>query len=214
MSGDAGKEAIKKKLYAIKKTPILCSLKQFAAILLIGILFFNWYGYQLLTSYWQQQAETKLEARLDKHQYDDDQLVSIKIPLTTLAYYNSNSTFERVNGQVDINGVHYNYVKRRIYGDSLELLCIPNTTAMVLQKVKNDFFRQVNDLQQQNQGKKNNTNFSKDFSKDYTPTAMDITVPAALAESKTATGIFFTGNLPSRYSPTAEMPPDHTSTLS
>ena len=97
-------------------------VKQLAAILLIGILFFNWYGYQLLTAYWQQKAENTLVARLDRHDYDDDQLVSIKVPLTTLDYYNSSTSFERVDGQVDINGVHYNYVKRRIFKDSLELL--------------------------------------------------------------------------------------------
>ncbi|HWB90737.1 MAG TPA: hypothetical protein VG605_02750 [Puia sp.] len=188
-------------------------LKQFAAILLIGILFFNWYGYQLLTAYWQQRAENRLEARLDKHQYDDDQLVSVKIPLTTLAYYNSSMNFERVNGRIEINGVHYNYVKRRIYGDSLELLCIPNTTAMNLQKAKNEFFRQVNDLQQQNQGKKNNS-ISKDFSKDYTPTAMDIVVPAALATLRIPAGMFVAPHLPSCYSPTAEMPPDQAPVLS
>ena len=189
-------------------------LKQLAAILLIGILFFNWYGYQLLTAYWQQREDSKLEARLDKHEYNDDQLVHIKIPLTTLAYYNSSTGFERVNGQIQINGVHYNYVKRRIYGDSLELLCIPNITAMNLQKAKNEFFRQVNDLHQQNQGKKSNTSFSKDFSKDYTPTAMDITIPAALSTLKMTTGIFLSQHLPSRYSPTAEMPPDEASVLS
>lgn len=188
-------------------------LKQLAAILLIGILFFNWYGYQLLTAYWQQQSDNKLEARLDKHEYTDDQLVSIKIPLTTLAYYNNSSSFERVNGQVEIKGIHYNYVKRRIYGDSLELLCIPNTAAMNLQKAKNEFFRQVNDLQQQNQGKKN-TAASKDLSRDYTPTTMDITVPAALAMLKTTAGVFLSPDLPCRYSPTAEMPPDQAPVLS
>lgn len=190
-------------------------VKQLAAILLIGILFFNWYGYQLLTAYWQQKAENTLVARLDRHDYDDDQLVSIKVPLTTLDYYNSSTSFERVDGQVDINGVHYNYVKRRIFKDSLELLCIPNATATNLQKAKNEFFRQVNDLQQQNQGKKSNNAPTKDFSKDYTPTAMDITVPAAITNNlSSVTGMHAAAQLPTSYTPTAERPPDHTAILS
>jgi hypothetical protein len=183
-------------------------VKQLAAILLIAILFFNWYGYQLLTAYWQQKAENTLVARLDRHEYDDSQLVSIKVPITTLAYYNSSATFERVDGQIDLNGVHYNYVKRRIFKDSLELLCIPNTTAMNLQKAKNEFFRQVNDLQQQNQGKKNNSTPVKDFSKDYTPTAMNIAIPALLASASPAAGTLAISHLPNRYTPTAERPPD------
>jgi hypothetical protein len=189
-------------------------VKQLAAILLIGLLFFNWYGYQLLTAYWQHKAESTLVARLDRHEYDDDQLISIKVSLTALDYYNSSTSFERVDGQIDINGIHYNYVKRRIFNNSLELLCIPNTTATNLQKAKNDFFRQVNDLQQ-NQGKKNNGAPAKDFSKDYTPTAMQITVPAAMTTNlSSATGTLAAAQLPTHYTPTAERPPDQTSLLS
>lgn len=174
----------------------------------MGILFFNWYGYQLLTAYWQQQAENKLEAHLDQHDYDESQLISIKVPLTTLSYYNSSTTFERVNGQIEVNGVQYKYVQRRIFKDSLELRCIPNTTAMNLQKVKNEFFRQVNDLQQQTKGQKSNTTTTRDFSKDYTPTAMNYTIAATVTLLSPA-GISPTvTQLPSRYTPTAELPPD------
>lgn len=191
----------------------MCSLKQFAAILLIGILFFNWYGYQLLTAYWQHKADKTLVARLDRNEYDDAQLISIKIPLTKIEYYNSSSTFERVDGQIELNGVHYNYVKRRLYKGYLELLCIPNTTVTNLQKAKNEFFRQVNDLQQQNQGKKNNSPV-KDFSKDYTPSAMDITVPVAVAILPAVQGLLAAAQLPTCYTPTAERPPDGFALLS
>jgi hypothetical protein len=176
----------------------------------MGMLFFNWYGYQLLSAYWEQRADNRLEASLDRNEYNEAQLVSIKIPVTDLSYYNSSTTFERVDGTIDVGGVQYKYVKRRIFKDSLELLCIPNMTAMQLRQSKNDFFRQVNDLQQQtNQGKKHNTT-TNDISKDYTPTAMDITVPALTAASMPALSIFGSPDLPSRYVPTAEMPPDAT----
>lgn len=187
-------------------------MKQLAAILLIGILFFNWYGYQLLTAYWQQKADKALIARLDRNEYNDDQLISIKVPLTNIDYYNSSTTFERVDGQIELNGIHYNYVKRRIYKGCLELLCIPNTSVTTLQKAKNEFFRQVNDLQQ-NQGKKNNGPV-KDFSKDYTPGAMDITVPVAVAILPMARGLLAAAQLPTWYTPTAERPPNGVSFLS
>ena len=187
-------------------------MKQLAAILLIGILFFNWYGYQLLTAYWQQKADKTLIARLDRNDYDDAQLISIKVPLTNIDYYNSSTTFERVDGQIELNGVHYNYVKRRIYKGCLELLCIPNTTVTTLQKAKNEFFKQVNDLQQ-NQGKKNNGSV-KDFSKDYTPSAMDIAIPAAVAILPTVQSLLAAAQLPTCYTPTAERPPDAFSLLS
>ena len=148
------------------------------------------------------------------HDYDDAQLTRIKIPLTTLSYYNGSTVFERVDGQIELNGVHYNYVKRRIFKDSLELLCIPNTTVTSLQKSKNDFFRQVNDLQQQTQGKKNGSSAIKDLSKDYTPTAMDIVVPAAQAVLTPVRNLTLSPILPSSFTPTAERPPDQASALS
>jgi hypothetical protein len=133
-------------------------VKRIAAILLMGVLFFNWYGYRLLTTWLEVKADHQLEARLDENSYDESQLVSIKIPSTHLSYYNSSTQFERVNGQIEIEGVRYKYVKRRLFNDSLELMCIPNHTAMRLANVKNEFFKGVNDLRQDNgQSKKSDS---------------------------------------------------------
>ncbi len=174
----------------------------------MGILFFNWYGYQLLSSYWQNRSDRRLEASFDKDNFDDSQLISLKIPLTTLSYYSGSTSFERVDGQIDIHGVHYKYVKRRIFQDSLELLCIPNMAAMKLQTAKNDFFRQVNDLQQQSQGKKSNAHPVKDNSKDYCPSTGAIVADAWAATAAPSTGLYAPSRLPSRYAPIAENPPE------
>jgi hypothetical protein len=128
-------------------------LKRIAAILLIGILSFNWVGYQLLTSYLEGRADKQLEARLDDNRYDESQLLSIKVP-SHLSYSSPSLQFERVDGQVEVGGIIYKYVKRRIFNDSLELLCIPNQAAMKLQTAKNNFFQLVNDIQHNGQGKK------------------------------------------------------------
>jgi len=175
----------------------------------MGVLFFNWYGYQLLSSYWQNCAERRLEASFDRNNYDESALISFKVPLTSLSYYNSSSGYERVNGQIDIGGVRYQYVKRRIYGDSLEVLCLPNITSMTLRTASNDFFRQVNDLQQQNQGKKNTTHPVKDNSKDYRPAATGVVIPDALAKvGVRVTNLYAPSRLPSVYAPIAENPPE------
>jgi hypothetical protein len=175
----------------------------------MGVLFFNWYGYQLLSDYWQNCAERRLEASLDQNNYDGSALISFKVPVTSLAYYTNSSGYERVTGQIDINGVRYQYVKRRIFGDSLEVVCLPNITSMKLQTASNDFFRQVNDLQQQNQGKKNSTHPVRDNSKDYRPAATGFTVPDALAEAVVkVTTLYAPSRLPSVYAPTAENPPE------
>lgn len=122
-------------------------MKKIASIFLLGILLFNWFGYRLLIGYWQEKTTRELEARLDGDSYDESQLISIKVPVTHLAYYNSSPVFERVSGGVEIGGVQYRYVKRRLYNDSLELLCLPDKAAMKLQACTNDFFRTANGLQ-------------------------------------------------------------------
>lgn len=140
-------------------------MKRVAAILLMGILFFSWYGYRILSSWLEDTANRQLEARLDEDRYDESQLISIKVPSSHLAYYNSSTQFERVDGQIEVAGVLYKYVKRRLFNDSLELLCIPNHAAMNLQSARNEFFQLVNDIQQHNgQSKKSDSHINKNFS--------------------------------------------------
>jgi hypothetical protein len=122
-------------------------LRLFAAILLWGILLFNWVGYRVLNSFMQDKADLQLEAQLDRCQYDESQLLSIKVPVAQLAYYNNSPVFERVDGQIEIGGIPYQYVKRRIYNDSLEVLCIPNRAALKLRLSRDDYFKLVNDIQ-------------------------------------------------------------------
>ena len=175
----------------------------------MGILFFNWYGYQLVSSFLQDRANRGLEARLDQNRYDESQLVSVRIPLTTLSYYNSSTTFERVDGQVEIAGVQYKYVKRRIFKDSLELLCIPNQAVIGLQTAKNNFFQQVNDLQQHNgQGKKSDSHASKNFSSsDYYKTD-DLFTMGNLFSTELPVTCQQVPFISSSYVLTAEQPPD------
>jgi len=122
-------------------------LKRFAAILFLAVLSFNWLGYKLVFQYLENRHNTHLEAKLDKGDYDEKELISIKTA-SHLPYYNSSSEeFERWDGQIVVNGIQYKYVKRRFYNDSVELLCIPNMTAMKLKEARQDYYRISNDLQ-------------------------------------------------------------------
>ena len=86
----------------------------------------------MLNDYLQEASQRKIEARLDRRLYDESQLFSIRVPVTHISYYNNSTVFERVDGQIEINGMPYQYVQRRIYNDTLELRCIPNPTALRL----------------------------------------------------------------------------------
>jgi hypothetical protein len=144
-------------------------LKKLASILLLSLLSFNWFGFQLLISFLESRANTLLDAKLDHDDYQDDELISIKVPATNLAYYTNGKLFARVDGQIEIQGVLYNFVKRRLYHDSLELLCIPNPGVTKLRAEKNELVKCINDFQQPEQGKKstNHPGGNKNISLDH-----------------------------------------------
>ena len=115
------------------------ALRKIAAILLLVILLFNWIGYRLFADFLQHRADVRLEAKLDKNDYSEDQLIEIKVPLN-LPYQLNWSQFERFDGEIDVDGIHYKYIKRKIYNDSLVLLCLPNQTKQNIEKAKDEYF--------------------------------------------------------------------------
>jgi hypothetical protein len=145
-------------------------LKKAAAILLLGILLFNGWGYRLLTSYMESRANSQLEAQLDDDQYDESQLISIMIPATHLSYYNNSFQYEKVHGEIEIRGLRYEYCKRRILNDSIEFLCIPNRAALKMQTARDDFFQLMNDLPQNGLGTIPSSHIHRHFpADDYIP---------------------------------------------
>ena len=186
-------------------------MKRIASILLLGILLFNWVGFRFVSSFMEQQAEVVLESQLDKNNYDESQLISIKIPAATqLSYYAQAKQFDRVDGKVEVNGVPYQYVKRRLINDSLEYLCIPNQQGIQIRNAKDDFFKLVNDLQHTGQGKKTDSHpgSSKNFSVDCY-TVHDLFKVNLVVASVSHDTRSYNENLSVTYFPTAEQPPEH-----
>lgn len=113
----------------------------------MGLLAFNWMGYRMVFSYLEHSSSRQLNAELDQGQYAEASLITIKIPVDNLPYYTNSPIFERVKGQVNIGGMQYQYVERRIFNDSLEMRCIPNAKSTHLSNARDEFFKLVNDLQ-------------------------------------------------------------------
>ncbi len=157
----------------------------------------------------EERANAQLESKLDQDDYDDAQLISVKIPITHLSYYNVSDKFERADGQVEIKGIQYKFVKRRIYNDSVEMLCIPNQTAMNLQSAKDEFFKLVNDLQHTGQNKKSDSHSSsKNFSVDNYTVNESFRL-ANIAVSISEKRFSYSATVPVRTTATAEQPPEN-----
>jgi hypothetical protein len=77
-------------------------------------------------------------SKLDKGHYTENELVEMKVPYHQL-YFPNSQEYTRYDGEIDINGTHYNYVKRKFSNDTLYILCIPNKVNTDLASVKNNY---------------------------------------------------------------------------
>ena len=134
-------------------------MKKIAAILLLSLFVFNLAGYRWLFTSIENRATASLEQKISSGTYSEDQLVEIQIPLN-MPYY-SDKEYENVYGETDWNGEHYRYVKRKVSGNTLYLLCLPNKEKTSIAKVKNEFTKAVNDVPSDKQGSQQKTNLIK-----------------------------------------------------
>jgi hypothetical protein len=120
-------------------------LRKYASIILLLVLLFNMAGYRAWFFYAEQKADAAMESRLDKEQYEENELVLVTVPLYN-PYQTEQTPFERVNGEISLQGKTYKFVKRRISDGNLVLMCIPDARKMILKTAKSDYGNAVNDL--------------------------------------------------------------------
>jgi hypothetical protein len=89
------------------------------------------------------QASRRLESCIDRNEYDEANLIDVKVPVTGLPYAVP-TDWERVDGEVIIADIAYRFVKHRIVGDSLELLCVRDAEETAIGKAGTEFFGKVN----------------------------------------------------------------------
>ena len=116
--------------------------------MILATLLFYVAGYRWVFSYLENRTTAKLEQRIEAGTFTDEQLVEIKIPLN-MPYY-SDKGYESVYGETEWNGQHYRYVKRKVSGNTLYLLCIKNTDKSKIIEEKNNFTKAAGDAQQSN----------------------------------------------------------------
>lgn len=151
------------------------------------------------------QQDARMEARLDQKNYTASELISIKTKLD-LPYYNgSTDGFERAYGSVTVNGLEYQFVMRRIYLDSMELLCLPHTAKMKIEKAGNELNRLSFADQPSQTNKKAATikiSLPDFFQEHKAPAAKIDVVPETVQPSLLVT------SLPSKHGLRQEQPPD------
>ena len=137
-------------------------MKKVTALFFGALFLFNLFGYRFVVEYLQNKANAQLEARLDNNLYNDSQLIELKVPLH-LPYLTTWPDFQRYDGEIELEGLSYKYVKRKVANDTLYLMCIPNPQKTHLETAKNDFFKATNDLMQNTDSKKSDNSKTVSF---------------------------------------------------
>lgn len=193
----------------IKKLLRLIDLKKTAALLLTTLFLFNLFGYRLLVNYMQDKANVQLEAKFDHNSYDESQLIELKVPIN-LPYQTDWAAYQRYDGELEINGVMYKYVKRKVSNDTLYVMAIPNTKKMHLETAKNDFFKITNDLTQNNKSKKSDNQKSsfKNLQNEYDGYSFSLNTKSCIESQQNLWLINTSKNLFSSPHVSPEQPPD------
>lgn len=173
--------------------------------MLLLLLAFNWVGYRFVTSFMQGKADVALEKRIDNNDYDESSLIEIRVPLNA-PYLSENTSFERYDGEVELSGVHYKYVKRKVENGELVMLCLPNKTKTELQNSREEFFKLVNDLNNTQSKSKSNTSNFKSITTEYKKENNSWTVCALPLIQLTHTAAYYS-DIATGYSNLPEHPP-------
>lgn len=119
-------------------------MKKAVPILLLGVFLFNLAGYRLVFHWANQQADKTLQVKLDNGDFNEQELVVLKMPMA-VPYYSGTSGFEYTRGEVALNGVIYRYVKKRVVNDTVEMYCIPHTNKMNIASARDRFAQLASD---------------------------------------------------------------------
>jgi len=94
---------------------------------LLALFCLNIIGYRMVARYYAGKSSADMQITLDQQKFRESDLVRFKIPLNQPYIINSDG-YESIEGNMDYKGVNYQFVKKRILNDTLEIVCIPNIT--------------------------------------------------------------------------------------
>jgi hypothetical protein len=138
-------------------------LKKTVTILLLIVYLLNLTGYPVLFDYFIDRTDKQMVETLDSGEYNDAALIEIKVPVN-MPYSRNQAEYERWDGEIELNGIHYNYVKRKLYNDTLYLFCIPNISKTQLNNAKTAYAGSISDVTDSGSDKKQPNPFAKKLS--------------------------------------------------
>lgn len=146
-------------------------LKKLIAIFLVFLLLFNALGFYGVFVGLQYKIGLDLVQRLDKHDYQREETVTIKVPMA-LPYHIDTGVYERVDGEIEHKGEFYRLVKQKLEKDTLYIVCIKDQDSKRIKQALADYVKTFTDkpVDAKQSGK-----FFTGFIKDFLPSSIEIT---------------------------------------
>lgn len=129
-------------------------------------MLFNMVGYRFVFVMLDNIASEKQDAKLDAGQYVEANLIEVRVPLN-MPYQERVTEFERLYGEMTVDGVVYTYVKMKVDHNELILKCIPDVNRQQIKNSENNLAKANSSQDMDNNGKKHNTSFNKNTISDY-----------------------------------------------
>lgn len=85
------------------------------------------------------------QIQVDQNHYSEGELLHFKVPLS-IPYVSGSLDFAKAQGSIELNGITYQYVKKRIYRDTLEVLCLPNHAQTALRIARDQIYKLSSDF--------------------------------------------------------------------
>ena len=122
-------------------------MRKTIVISLLVLHLFNIAGYSIVFQFLMQHSDRLLAEKIDAGKINSSELFEMKVPLH-LPYTTNSDIYEPAIGNVEIEGVHYSYVKKRVSSDTLYILCLQNNQKTRLKNAKTSYSAQVSEASQ------------------------------------------------------------------
>ncbi len=137
-------------------------MKRVSSLFLLFVFLFGLIGYYGVFWVLSEKAHLELSERLDENRYDEQETVTIKVPLN-LAYPITSTEFERVDGAFTYQGEFYKLVKQKLQNDTLYVVCIKDQEKKRLETFFADVTKASHDQPVNSSAFKLLCSYSKDF---------------------------------------------------
>jgi hypothetical protein len=136
------------------------------------LLLFNAMGFYGLFVGLRFKTASDLVKRLDNQHYDEEETITVKVPITVPYTLSSSKEYERVDGEVEHQGEFYRLIKQKFENDTLYIVCIKDYESKRIHKALGDYVKTFTDDPMHG---KNSSKSLPTFIKDFLPTSFKIT---------------------------------------